>query len=290
MTRFPRFLTRTLLIAAFAAIPLIPAAALAEPAEGTDQATPDPLSGPGVKDRNAPGGRERFGRGPADRGARRGQMPFEAFMGAVRALGGPETPDELVPSAEQREQLRAVMEDYRAAMEAFRAEHKEEIDSLMKQAGLEPGAIRERARERFGERRGERAAEHRSDVADQDNAGRKPRGERGSGRGRPGGPGGPGGEELTAEQKAAREKLRELRETSGPNADDYRARVWSILTSSQKQYVEQKIADFRARGGPEGMMPPPPPGPRGGGDELNNDQGRPDAPKRRGRGAKKNDE
>lgn len=252
-----RLSPRALVLAAALAIPVFVSA------EPSAPASQDPLSGPAVTDRQVPGNRSRFG--DADRqGERRGPgMPFEIFLGAVRTLGGPNAPEELQPSPEQVEEIRGIAAEFRDAAHAFREENAEQIEALSKLAGIEPppgprgphghdeaGPDDERRgpRERIRERRQAQRGADAEPAPEGEMHAEPPREDRGPrrdrGRGGPRGPIDPS--TLTPEQQAALEMLRELR-AQGPDPEEYRARIWAVLSAEQQDYVTERIERFKSR-------------------------------------------
>lgn len=212
--RFTRKFTPCLLVAL---------CALSAPAFAQDSKPSDaPLGGPGVTDRAPPGGRKFGGEaGKGDKFSRAGGVQAHgAFMRTLRQLGGPDAPEGLAMSKEQIEKVRAVEEEYRAAMKAFREQHKDEFEALRKEAGLpEMGGP--------GERRG------------------------------PGGPGGPDGERPERPQQrpgksddpkvqAARDKMRTLME-QGPKVEEFQTRQWAVLSAEQQAFVKDRMAEMQER-------------------------------------------
>lgn len=224
--RFTRKFTPCLLVAL---------CALSAPAFAQDSKPSEaPLGGPGVTDRAPPGGRKFGGEaGKGDKFSRAGGVQAHgAFMRTLRQLGGPDAPEGLAMSEEQIEKVRAVEDEYRAAMKAFREQHKDEFEALRKEAGLpEMGGPGER-------------------------------------RGGPGGPGGPDGERPERPQRpgksddpkvqAARDKMRTLME-QGPKVEEFQTRQWAVLSAEQQAFVKDRMAEMRERraergreGGPGG--------------------------------------
>ncbi len=176
-----------------------------------------PLGGPKVQDRDVPGARARFGEGMEQRREGPGVRP-QMFMRAVQSLAGPEAPEAVRATPEQAEKARAIMGEYRAAMEKFREANATELNALREQAG-------EMARGRGG-------------PDGRPNAG-APR----EGRG-----------QATPEQLAARQKLRELNEKA-PKFEPYQTRVWAVLSEPQQAHVREVMASAgRGRGGEGEMM------------------------------------
>lgn len=90
-----------------------------------------PLSGPKVNDNSAPGVNPTLDGGERDRRNRGGERNRPMlFMGAVMSLARPDTPEALRLTDEQREQARAIGEEYAQALRAFRDEHRDEMDEL----------------------------------------------------------------------------------------------------------------------------------------------------------------
>ncbi|MFM9958177.1 MAG: hypothetical protein ACKVZJ_08865 [Phycisphaerales bacterium] len=197
----------------------------AGPARGQDAGAPrsapvaDPLGGPKVVDR-APPGERAFGEQPQGKGnakfARRG-APHGMFIRALQGLEG-----DLAVTDEQHEQIKAIEEEFRAQLQAFRAEHQEEIAELRAQAGMGKarGALPDRPAdaERPGtpERRGDRPGRGRPDAE----------------------------KDLSPEAQEARTKLKALME-SAPKADEFQTRQWAVLNQAQQDAVKGTMQDMR---------------------------------------------
>lgn len=201
----------------FAAAFIIAAAgapvAFAEPSE--KPASDAPLKGPQVKDRNVPGGKSKFGEGEKQR--REGRPEPILFMAAIRGLGAEETPENVRASSDQVEKARAIFDEFREAERSYRDEHAEEFRTLREQAGM--GEMR---RGRGGDDAGQPGERRRPSREDRKEA----------------------KADLTPEQQAAREKLRELNE-KGPKFDDYQTKVWALLSAEQQTFVKGRMEEIR---------------------------------------------
>lgn len=172
-----------------------------------------PLGGPTVEDRNAPGAGNTFGEPMEGEKAKRGgRVDPRAFFGAVRSMDEEGAPADVRPSDEQREQVRAIVEEFRAAARAFHDEHEEEIEALRSAAGIERGPRGEQAPPPPPEAEGERRE----------------------------------GAQVSPEQSAAREALHELMQ-QGPNPEEYFARVWEVLNEPQQEYLRSRIEEIQAQ-------------------------------------------
>lgn len=182
------------------------------------------LRGPQVVDASGPDGGDTMD-GSSAESKRAGDMPFQAYLGAVRGLNkaAKESP-ELALTDEQKESIKEIGREFQAEMKAFRDEHKEEF-----------GAMRERAGER-GEQ-GERGARGKKDK---DRAVRGERAERGA-----------QGDEMKErpspeEMQRTREKMAELR-SQAPSGQDSKKKLWSVLTPAQQEAVQKQVESIRAK-------------------------------------------
>lgn len=210
---------------------LLAGAAWAQPDRGDTMkdGNPDPLSGPKVESREVPGVDGQFGEG--NRGQRRAgdRTPTRMFLGAIRSLESAETPEELRLTEEQRLEIREIAEELRAEMQAFRAEHKDELQA--------PVEARKRGK----------AARGAGGPAPEARAGRGPRGPRaGDAPPPPPAPGGadvddgaappppPPGDEKT------RERLAEIMR-GAPKPEPYHTRIWAVLSEAQQTVVRERL-------------------------------------------------
>jgi hypothetical protein len=234
----------------------------------------DPLSGPKVESREVPGVDDQFGEERGDRMRARERVPTRMFLGAIRSLESPETPEDLQLSDEQRDQIRDIAEEFRGAMQAFRAEHREELAALREKAppgarGRGDGARRQGdgpPPNQNGQRRGQGPPDGRGPRADNAPPPPAPRGAEAH-------DGPPPPPPPNAE---ARERLAELMKDA-PKAEPYHTRMWAVLTEAQqvvvRERLDKELADRpmdgarRARGGPDspdGRRPRDPNARRGG--------------------------
>lgn len=95
-------------------------AAAAQP----DDPPPPPLGGPPVHDRNVPGAGNTFGEPmPGEKNKATPRVRPRVFFDALRSLGSEDAPAHLHPTPEQREQLRAVVEEFMDEVRAFREQN-----------------------------------------------------------------------------------------------------------------------------------------------------------------------
>lgn len=195
------------------------ATAAAQPAPGERPAPRGPLAGPQVDDVRPPGGPRTFGEGGMMRramGAQNG-TPIHIFYQALVTLN--DGGDDIRPTEEQRDTINALLRDFEEQRTKHREANAEEIRELMQ-------VVRPN--------RGERGQ----------------RGQRGERRGR--------GQqmELTDEQQAARDRIREIQQ-GAPSQVDLQERVWIVLSEAQQDHVSAEIAlsmdaDRGRRGGMRG--------------------------------------
>ncbi|HBS28592.1 MAG TPA: hypothetical protein DEB06_03875, partial [Phycisphaerales bacterium] len=131
---------RSLLVRTLSASMLVALAGAATLAR--QPATDDPLSGPKVEDKSPPGVnptldggmRDRRSGGAGGSGGGERNRPM-VFVRAVMSLAGENTPEDARLTDEQRDQVRAIAEEYAGALREFRAAHQDEIDALRPQGG-----------------------------------------------------------------------------------------------------------------------------------------------------------
>ena len=190
----------------------------------------DILRGPDIQDRDVPGAPGTFGeaknRGGKRPGAADQRQQQRAMMGALRSLEGEDVAPDLRLTADQQAQIKAIADELRAATEAFRAEHKDEIDALKAQAGeMRPRGGRDGDRAKGG-RGAERPEGDRLKPMDA-----------------------PGRAEAKADLDkrkadpdvaAAREKLKAIH-AAAPKPEAYTTRMWAVLSAPQQALVQSRI-------------------------------------------------
>ena len=214
---------------------------------------PDPLKGPKVKDSGVPGEDRKFGGGGDGKFDKENILPHRLFMRSMEVLRG-EKAGALRLSEDQSKQIKAVEDDFAKVMDAYRAEHRDEARTLIKDLAPED---RRRAMELLGpdgpkgERGGERMGDRGPRPGKDGEKGQHP--ERRAGRdGEKGerpmddGPMGDGpkgdGEHRPSPEKAeaAKARLKELFEAA-PKPDEVHSKVFAILTADQKAAVEKQL-------------------------------------------------
>ncbi len=188
----------------------------------------DLLRGPQVVDASGPdGGDTMDGSAAESKGA--GDMPFQAYLGAVRGLNrAAKDNPELALTDEQKESIKEIGREFQEEMKAFREEHKEEF-----------GAMRERAGERAGERgkRAEKGEKGKDRGAKGERVERPERGERvAEMKERP----------SPEEMQRMREKMAELR-AQAPSGQDAKKQLWAVLTVEQQGAVQEHVEMLRAK-------------------------------------------
>lgn len=244
------------LIAAMLAFAGLASTASAEPPPPPDRKHAHPLGGPGVDDVNLPGRGRKFAQGMDMDRKPAGRTNSRAIMQTLGTLGDPETPDDLRLTDDQREQIRAIADEFRDQMREFREQHKDEFEKLRDAAGRPERGPREGRGQRGGPDRDDRAPRDRddndmragpqnADAQRDDNAPPPPRqreGRRGPGPR-------PERDEPSADQKAARQQLRDLM-SKGPKIEDFQARLWDVLTPAQRELANQRLEAFRDQAPP----------------------------------------
>lgn len=230
------------------------------------------LGGPRVEDGGRRGQNQRFTERRAD--GRPAEPPMRMVVRAIESLKGGETPEAQRLTAEQEAQVRAIGEEYRAAMREYVTAHRDELMKLRDQV---PPPERRRVNEALGQLRqqgqpgqgqpgqgqpgqgqpGGRGAEGRGgegrgpEAAPGAGGGERPR------RGRPGGAGGEGGmgdemapppdrrPDLPPEQvEAARARLREIME-GAPKQSDATTKMMNVLTAEQRELATKAMERMR---------------------------------------------
>jgi hypothetical protein len=186
-----------------------------------------PLSGPTVEAPEAPGETRTFGESQMrDRMMQQVRVRPQTFTRVLRQLSEQEDAN-LALSQEQKDEINAALTAFRDASEAYRAEHRDEIRELSRtvRAGAPEGRGRGRGQGPEGRRGPQREAE--------------------------------GGEPVSPEKaEAARERLLEIRQ-NGPDFEQTKALVWTVLTEPQQAYVTgalQQLATERFGGRPDAEM------------------------------------
>ncbi|QQS07899.1 MAG: hypothetical protein IPK69_07730 [Phycisphaerales bacterium] len=249
--------TLTLVLAAG----LLTGVSFAEPS-----AKADPLAGPKVTDHSVPG--ETRTLGTSETKARVRAIPHMAFMRVINSLRGEEAGD-LRLSSEQSTSIDAIAADLRTQFQAFRAEHEDEIRTLLDEM---PPEARERVLQRLGQEfdlRGERgpganegarrggAKGGPKDGKDAGERGRRgprgdrpmpPKGDEMMAPPRDGGPGEKGGKRNVDPEKAKemRDKVQSLIEKA-PDTRETHAKIFAVLTEAQREHVTQKLEEVRHR-------------------------------------------
>jgi len=198
MTRsFTQVLSAALLVASAGAVTFA-----SEPADA------NPLSGPKVEDRSAPGVNPTLDGAQRDRRRAGGERNRPMlFVGAVMSLSKPETPEALRLTDDQRAKAEAIGKEYADAMRAFRDQHREEFEALRDGRGRAP---------RDGERGGR--------------GGERPE--------RP--------QEMTPEQQKKASELRALMEQA-PKPEPYQARLWALLSPEQQTVATERLNQMKSR-------------------------------------------
>jgi gas vesicle protein len=227
------------LITHFALAPL--ALALLAGSASLASADDDALQGPAVKDRSMPGETRQFSPGARDgKGARKDQrgMPHLAFGAGVRWLGSDEAPADVRLSDDQQTKIKAIHDEFRGQLKAYRDDHARELDTIMDELperaqqrlerflSGEPGGPGEKAGKGAKPPKGERAARREPPPAmDGDDVGM--------------------GAPPTQEQQAAMEKLKELMD-GAPKPTEAHAKIAALLSDAQKKALESKVQEIES--------------------------------------------
>ncbi|MEZ6235302.1 MAG: hypothetical protein R3B68_14030 [Phycisphaerales bacterium] len=238
-------------LTAIAGLAAIATAALAQPRAPRPDRAPEPpvLRGPAVEDSTIPGTARTFSMesGAAAPQARflNREVPMGEFLGAIRALNAPETPDNLALTPQQREAFAEIVREHGRAMREHMAAHRDEAESLGRILGFSPDQIAGAERNAvdrlaLAERRAGAAARGPRDpaAAERDAGSRGPRPEQAV-RQRL-------SENATPEQRAAAERLREIR-NAGPSVLEAQTQAWNVLTEPQQAFVHERLEEGRQR-------------------------------------------
>jgi hypothetical protein len=219
-------------------------------AQPKDDGNKDALKGPSVKDGGVPGENRKFNGGNGQpRKDRAREIPEMAFMRAIGALKGDKVAEADRLTAEQESKIKAINEEFRNARQKYVADHKQEITELRDQ--LPP---RERRRvDGFLNVDGPKGpAEGRPKDGDAKKGPREDRKDDGMMEG-------DGQKVDEAKAEAARTKLKELLDNAPKPADSH-AKVYAVLSDSQKKIVEGELArqreEMEKRGGRPGKDGP----------------------------------
>ena len=186
-----------------------------------DASDADLLRGPDVVESSGPDAGDSMS-GTAEKSRKAGDMPFRAYMGAVRGLNkAAKDNPELALTDVQKEEIKAIGAAHREKMKAFMEEHKEEVAEFRGKRGDrgQPGERGERGQRRGPE--GEPGDEPR------------PQGERGD---RP----------SPEEQQRMREKMGELM-AQAPSDQEAKKQLWAVLTEDQQTAVKENLAEMRTQ-------------------------------------------
>jgi hypothetical protein len=189
----------------------------------------DLLRGPEVVESSGPDAGDSMS-GSSEASKRAGDMPFRAYLSAVRGLNkAAQDNPELALTDEQKEQLKEIAQKHREKMKAFMDEHQEELAEF-RGVGGERGERGQRGQ------RGQRGAEGKERGqrgGPQGELGDKPQGERGD---RP----------SPEEQQRMREKMGELM-AQAPSDQEAKKQLWAVLTEDQQAAVKENIAEMRTQ-------------------------------------------
>jgi hypothetical protein len=153
-----------------------------------------------------------------------GDMPFRAYLGAVRGLhkAAKDNP-ELALTDEQKQEIRAIGDAHKEKMKAFMDAHKDELAEFRGkhgQKGQRGGAKRDHP-----QRDGDHREIDRADHPARDEAVDRPSPE---------------------QRQRAREKMGELM-AKAPSDQDAKKQLWAVLSPEQQAAVKANIKDMRAK-------------------------------------------
>jgi len=202
------------------------------------------LKGPKVVDNSGPDGGDTMD-GKRSEARPTGDMPFRAYLGAVRGLqkAAKDNP-ELALTDEQKDQIKAIGEAHKEKMAAFMEEHKEAFAEFRGPEGQRGQRGQNGEQGERGER-GERKAKGERKPADAQDGQRGPRGGQKGGAGDKERARGEAGDRPSPEQRQQmREKMGELM-AKAPSDQDAKKQLWAVLTQEQQAEVKENIATMR---------------------------------------------
>lgn len=208
------------------------------------QPEPPPLRGPAVDD-GSQNGRGRF---TEDRMRDTRPLPFATVRRIIAALNSEEIDTSLRLTRDQQTQIESIEQDYEQALTDYYTEHREELASIMRQAGAERAAKRLEDAETLDGQTVERSLEQLRPLFRA--AERRAANDRRPGENEP---------ELTDEQRTALRRLGQIRREAP--GTEFQNELLEVLTRAQRQYVTEKMEDLagrRPRAQADDMMAAPP--------------------------------
>ncbi|MGD9690594.1 MAG: hypothetical protein AB7K52_12990 [Phycisphaerales bacterium] len=161
----------------------------------------DVLKGPSVQDREVPGTVGQFAGTPESGKFRPREVRPQVFMEALMSALGPDAPESIRASDQQREQLRALSGEFRKRVQAYMAEHRADFEKLGTDARRN--------------RRDKDAGKNEDRMNDAERESDRP------------------SEETIARAKALRDGM--------PSASDLYTKVWEVLSAEQRAAVEARL-------------------------------------------------
>jgi hypothetical protein len=195
------------------------------------QSKPDdqPLKGPAVKDDSVPGESRRFTGGAVKKKESVGErIPHQAFLRSLSVLKAPDIDPTARLSDEQAGKIEQISRDYRESQRAYMEEHREEIAKIRKKANPE-------LRKRIDSALGEPGLQTIKEVTPSKEKGKAPAKD------------GDASDEsmmqpqTEAEDAAIKTRAAEIAQ-GAPKATDAHAKIWAVLTASQRPIVEKELA------------------------------------------------
>lgn len=196
------------------------------------EAKPDdqPLKGPAVKDDSVPGESRRFTGGAIKKKEAVGEtIPHQAFLRSLSVLKAPDIDPTARLSDEQASKIEQISREYRESQRAYMEEHREEIAKIRKKANPE---LRRRIDSALGEpglrtikevtpSKDQAKAPAKDGDASDESMMQKPENE--------------------AEETALKTRAAEIAQ-GAPKSSDAHAKIWAVLTASQRPIVEKELA------------------------------------------------
>jgi len=194
-------------------------------------AKPDdqPLKGPAVKDDSVPGESRRFTGGAVKKKESIGEtIPHQAFLRSLSVLKAPDVDPTARLSDEQAGKIEQISREYRESQRAYMEEHRDEISKIRKKANPE---LRKRIDSALGEP-GQRTIKEVTPSKDQKTPAKDGDASDESMMQTP---------QTEAEDAAIKTRASEIAQ-GAPKASDAHAKIWAVLTASQRPIVEKEIA------------------------------------------------
>jgi len=231
-------MTKRLILGSILSLTTLCGLAAAQATKPTD----GPLKGPAVKETGVPGENRKFSGGTADRKDRMArEIPHRMFMRAFDVVRGDKAESGTRLSDDQSAKIEAIDTEFKSSVRKYADEHKDEISKL-------PPEARRRIEAATGAGLGGDLPRGRGkDMAKGE--GKGPPGEKAAKTPHPAGEGGdqPSGRPAPNSKEAAAFKAQVKALLEGaPKANDFHAKMWTVLSDAQKPIVQKELDRLKA--------------------------------------------